>query len=91
MQLIAAFIGIALLATGLERAGCVKPCRRVVDALRTVVVARHGKRLPVITRLFYRLTWLPYAAGARLFRSEIAARHISASMVRSRCSRWSES
>jgi hypothetical protein len=42
----------------------------VVDAFRTVVVARHAHSLPTITRMFHRVTWAPFAMGARFFRSE---------------------
>jgi hypothetical protein len=58
MHLVAGFLGIALLAVA------------VSDAVQTVVVARHAHRLPIITRLFYLLTWLPYAASAGLVRTE---------------------
>jgi hypothetical protein len=58
MHLIAAALGIALLAVGLA------------DAFQTVVVARHGQKLPTLTRLFYQLTWTPFAACAALIPSE---------------------
>ena len=40
----------------------------LADAIETVVVARHAHKLPRITRLFYRASWAPYAAIARLIR-----------------------
>ncbi len=58
MHLIAGVLGLALLAAA------------VSDAFQTVVVARHVRRLPAITRIFYHVTWVPYAAIARLVRSE---------------------
>jgi hypothetical protein len=42
----------------------------LADAFQTVVVARHAWKLSALTRMFYRLTWTPFAAGARLLRSE---------------------
>ncbi|VWC92259.1 hypothetical protein BCO18430_03329 [Burkholderia contaminans] len=38
----------------------------IADAFQTVVVARHARRLPAIARTFYRVTWPPFVAGARL-------------------------
>ncbi|HHX4058156.1 TPA: hypothetical protein ACU967_005931 [Burkholderia contaminans] len=53
MHIIAAILGVSLMAIA------------VADAFQTVVVARHARRLPVIARTFYRLTWPPFAAAAR--------------------------
>jgi hypothetical protein len=61
MNLIAALIGLALLASA------------VTDAFQTVVVARHARKLPFLTRTFFAATWTPFAAGARLIRSELRA------------------
>ena len=58
MHLIAGVLGLPLLLAA------------VSDAFQTVVVARHVRRLPAITRIFYHVTWVPYAAIARLVRSE---------------------
>jgi len=58
MHPIAGVLGVALLAIAL------------VDAFQTVVVARHAHKLSAMTRMFYKLTWTPFAAGARLIRSE---------------------
>jgi hypothetical protein len=41
----------------------------LADAIATVVVARHAHSLPLLTQLFYRLSWAPYAAVGRLLRS----------------------
>lgn len=57
MHLIAGFLGLAVLAAA------------VSDAFQTVVVARHVHKLPAITRTFYRITWAPLVASARLMRS----------------------
>jgi hypothetical protein len=59
MHLIAGVLGIILLLAA------------VSDAFQTVVVARHARKLPAITRTFYQLTWAPLAASARLIRSEL--------------------
>jgi hypothetical protein len=58
MRTIAGLVGLALLVIA------------VADAFQTVVVARHAHKLPAITRMFYELTWLPFAAAGRLIRSE---------------------
>lgn len=58
MHAIAVILGLALAAI------------TVADAFQTVVVARHAHALPALTRLVYRLTWTPFAACARLIRSE---------------------
>ncbi len=58
MRVITGIFGFALLVVA------------VVDAFRAVVVARHAHSLPTITRMFYRITWAPFAMGARLIRSE---------------------
>jgi hypothetical protein len=58
MRVIAGIFGLALLLVA------------VVDAFRAVVVARHAHSLPTITRMFYRVTWAPFAMGARLIGSE---------------------
>lgn len=58
MHAVAVILGLALAAIA------------AADAFQTVVVARHGHALPLLTRLVYRLSWKPYAAGARLVRSE---------------------
>jgi hypothetical protein len=58
MHVLTGIFGFVLLATALA------------DAIRTVVVARHPHNLPRITRLFYRASWAPYAAVARVIRSE---------------------
>ncbi|MBF5008676.1 two pore domain potassium channel family protein [Burkholderia pseudomultivorans] len=54
MHIAAAMFGIALMAVA------------IADAFQTVVVARHARRLPVIARMFYRVTWPPFAAAAHL-------------------------
>ena len=41
----------------------------LADAIATVVVARHAMRMPRLTQLFYRASWAPYAAVARLMPS----------------------
>ena len=38
----------------------------VADAFQTVIVARHAQKLPRMTRLFYRLSWIPVASIAQL-------------------------
>ena len=58
MHMLTGIFGLVLLATALA------------DAIKTVVVARHAHNLPFVTRLFYRASWAPYAAVARLIRSE---------------------
>ena len=58
MHLVVGAVGLALLVAA------------VSDAFQTVVVARHVHKLPIITRLFYQLTWLPFAEIARLIRSK---------------------
>ena len=40
----------------------------IADALQTVIVARHARSLPRMTRLFYQLTWVPFAALAQYIR-----------------------
>src|SRR6516164_1458507 len=40
----------------------------IADALQTVIVARHARSLPRMTRLFYHLTWVPFAALAQFIR-----------------------
>ena len=58
MHLTVAFLGSALAALALA------------DAFQTVVVARHARRLPALTRRFYQVTWTPIAATSRYIRSE---------------------
>lgn len=58
MHIVAAILGIVLLAIA------------AADAFQTVVVARHAQELPPGTRLFYRLTWPPFAAVAGHIRAE---------------------
>ena len=58
MHVAAGVLGLALIAFA------------VADAFQTVVVARHAWRLSELTRIFYRLTWTPFAAVVRLLRSE---------------------
>ena len=58
MHVLTGIFGFVLLATALA------------DAIKTVVVARHAHNLPRITRLFFHASWAPYAAVARLIRSE---------------------
>lgn len=41
----------------------------IADAFQTVVVARHAQKLPAMTRVFYRSSWIPFASIARLARS----------------------
>ncbi|RQP27723.1 two pore domain potassium channel family protein [Burkholderia ubonensis] len=53
MHIVTAIFGATLLAIAFA------------DAFQTVVVARHARRLPMIARTFYRVTWPPFAAGAR--------------------------
>ncbi|MDN7675662.1 hypothetical protein QZM22_24940 [Burkholderia oklahomensis] len=53
MHIVAAIFGVTLMAIAMA------------DAFQTVVVARHARRLPVIARTFYRVTWPPFAAVAR--------------------------
>ena len=57
MHVIASVVGLALVVTA------------VANAFQTVIVARHAHKLPAITRMFYHLTWVPFAAGARFIRS----------------------
>jgi len=57
MQVIVGLLGVVCLAFA------------VTDAFQTVVVARHPRKLPVLTRVFYRLTWPPFAAGSRFISS----------------------
>lgn len=57
MHLITGLLGLALLVAA------------VSDAFQTVVVARHVHKLPAMTRMFYKLTWGPFVAVVRLFRS----------------------
>jgi len=47
----------------------------LADAIKTVVVARHTRTLPSITRRFYRASWAPYAAIGQLIRSESRREH----------------
>jgi hypothetical protein len=58
MHVLTSIFGLALLAIV------------VADAFQTVIVARQGQNLPVITRLFLRLSWAPTAAAARLVKSD---------------------
>jgi hypothetical protein len=58
MHLVVGAVGLALLVAA------------VSDAFQTVLVARHVHKLPIITGLFYQLTWLPFAEIAGLIRSE---------------------
>src|SRR6516225_10737729 len=58
MHVAAGVLGLALIAFA------------VADAFQTVVVARHVWRLSELTRIFYRLTWTPFAALVRLLGSE---------------------
>jgi hypothetical protein len=58
MHVIAGIFGLTLLVIA------------VTDAVQTVIVARHVHKLPAITRLFYRLTWIPFTACAGRFQSE---------------------
>lgn len=58
MRDIAAILGLIVLATV------------IADAFQTVIVARHARSLPRMTRLFYQLTWLPFLWSARFIRSE---------------------
>ncbi len=58
MRLIVGLLGLALLVGA------------VLDAFQTIVVARHVRKLPTLTRMFYAATWAPFAASARLVRSE---------------------
>ena len=57
MRTLAGIFGLVLLAIVLA------------DAIATVVVARHALRMPRLTQLFYRASWAPYAAVARLMPS----------------------
>lgn len=43
----------------------------IADAFQTVVVARRAHSLPRLTRVFYRLTWTPFAAVARRIKSGV--------------------
>jgi len=43
----------------------------IADAFQTIVVARQAQSLPFFTRLFYRVTWTPFAAVARLIKSDV--------------------
>ncbi|MFA8357077.1 hypothetical protein ACEPT7_04205 [Burkholderia ubonensis] len=54
MHIVAAIFGVMLMAIA------------IADAFQTVVVARHARRLPVMARTFYRVTWPPFAAAGRL-------------------------
>ena len=58
MRIAVAALGFLLLAT------------IVADAIQTVVVARHARKVPLITRLLSQFTWVPFAGIGRLFRSE---------------------
>ena len=58
LNISAAILGLALLVIA------------VADAFQTVVVARHARKLPVLTRIFYRLTWTPFAAAVAHVRAE---------------------
>ncbi|SEE16591.1 hypothetical protein SAMN05519104_5377 [Rhizobiales bacterium GAS188] len=42
----------------------------VADAFQTVIVARHSQKMPGVTRMLYQLSWIPFAAAARLIKSE---------------------
>jgi len=42
----------------------------IIDAFQTVVVARHAHKLPMLTRLFYQLTWTPFASAMARVRPE---------------------
>ena len=42
----------------------------MADAFQTLIVARQAQNLPVITRLFFRVSWAPVAAAARLVKSD---------------------
>lgn len=59
MRLVVGILGLALLAVV------------IADAFQTIVVARRAQSLPRATRLFYRLTWGPFAAVARRIRSGV--------------------
>jgi hypothetical protein len=56
MRALIGVVGVVLLATVLA------------DAIATVVVARHARRMARLTRLFYCASWIPYAAIARMIR-----------------------
>jgi hypothetical protein len=58
MRIAVAALGFLLLAT------------IVADAIQTVIVARHARKVPLITRLLCRSTWMPFAAVGRFIRSE---------------------
>ena len=45
MHIVTGIVGLALVAIVLA------------DAFQTVIVARHGRKIPAITRMFYRLSW----------------------------------
>jgi len=45
MHIVIGTVGLALVAIILA------------DAFQTVIVARHGQKIPAITRMFYRLSW----------------------------------
>ena len=45
MHILTGIVGLALVAIVLA------------DAFQTVIVARHGRKIPAITRMFYRLSW----------------------------------
>ena len=50
--------------------GLVLGATMVADAFQTVIVARHAQNLPVITRLFFRVSWVLVAGAAGLVKSE---------------------
>src|ERR1700694_2813090 len=50
-------------------AGCSLLLIVLVDAFKTIVLARRAQRLFGITQLFYKFTWAPYVAVARRIRS----------------------
>ena len=52
MHIVTGIVGLALVAIVLT------------DAFQTVIVARHGQKVPGITRIFYRLSWSLFAAAA---------------------------
>lgn len=57
MRVLAGVLGFVVLATV------------IADAFQTVVVARHAQKLPAMTRVFYRSSWIPFVSIARLARS----------------------
>ena len=58
MRTLAGFFGIVLGAI------------MVADAFQTVIVARQAKNLPVVTRLFFRISWALVAGTAGLFKTD---------------------